>query len=359
MSDWWNWPPFGLPNKTKQIELLAALRELTTHHQRHCPQYRAILESQAVKTIEFGDLSEIPFLPVRLFKHLDLMSMERSSIFKTLSSSGTAGQQVSKIFLDKETATAQARALVKILQDFIGVQRLPLLIIDHPAVMSDRRTLSARGAGILGISSFGRDHTYALRDSDMSLDLEAIKGFLERHRGAPVLVFGFTFMVWKHFVQALRDLAVEVQLDQAILLHSGGWKKLEEQAVDNQTFKTTLTELTGINRVHNFYGMAEQVGSIFMECEQGVLHAPAFADVLIRRPFDWNVLPKGQAGLIQVLSILPRSYPGHSLLTEDVGMVLDEDQCLCGRLGKTIRVLGRIQQTEIRGCSDTHASSVN
>ncbi len=359
MSDWWNWPPFGLARETKQFELLTALRELTTYHEGHCAQYRAINESQAVKLNDISDLSQIPFLPVRLFKHLELMSMERTSIFRTLTSSGTGGQQVSKIFLDKETASAQTRALVKILQDFIGVQRLPLLIIDHPSVVKDKLSYSARGAGILGIANFGRDHTYALRDEDMSLDLESVNSFLERHQGAPVLVFGFTFMIWKYFVKALRDLSTEVQLDQAILLHSGGWKRLEEQAVDNQTFKSRLAESTGIHRVHNFYGMAEQVGSIFMECEQGVLHAPAFADVLIRRPLDWNVVPNGEAGLIQVLSVLPRSYPGHSLLTEDIGLVLDEDQCPCGRLGKVFRVLGRIQQAETRGCSDTHTSLVN
>lgn len=358
MNDWWGRPPFGLPSEAKQVELLSSLRQLTAHHHQLCAPYRAILDSQNISPDDIRDLSQLPFLPVRLFKHLELMSMERSSVFKTLTSSGTEGQQVSRIFLDKQTAFAQTRALVKILQDFIGVKRLPMLIIDHPSVLKDKLSLSARGAGILGIANFGRDMTYALRDEDMSLDLEAVQSFLERHQETPILVFGFTFIIWKYFVHALRDSSVAVRLDQATLLHSGGWKKLEEQAVDNQTFKSTLAEFTGIQRIHNFYGMAEQVGSIFMECEQGVLHAPAFADVLVRRPLDWKILPNGEPGLIQVLSILPRSYPGHSLLTEDVGLVLDEDQCACGRLGKTIRVLGRIQKAEVRGCSDTHANLV-
>ena len=50
------------------------------------------------------------------------------------------------------------------------------------------------------------------------------------------------------------------------------------------------------------------------------------------------------------------SYPGHSLLTEDEGILLGEDDCRCGRLGKYFKIVGRIKNAEIRGCSDTYAN---
>ena len=53
--------------------------------------------------------------------------------------------------------------------------------------------------------------------------------------------------------------------------------------------------------------------------------------VLIRDPHDWSVAPVGQTGLLQTLSVLPRSYPGHSLLTEDLAAVCGVDDCPCGR----------------------------
>jgi len=92
---------------------------------------------------------------------------------------------------------------------------------------------------------------------------------------------------------------------------------------------------------------------VFVECEHGHLHAPAFADVLVRNPDDWQVLPNGHSGVVQVLSCLPGSYPGHSLLTEDLGTVLGEDDCPCGRLGRYFHIHGRVPQAEVRGCSDT------
>ena len=58
-----------------------------------------------------------------------------------------------------------------------------------------------------------------------------------------------------------------------------------------------------------------------------------------------------ETGVVQVVSALPRSYPGHSLLTEDLGDLLGEDDCRCGQLGRTFRVLGRVPKAELRGCS--------
>ena len=50
------------------------------------------------------------------------------------------------------------------------------------------------------------------------------------------------------------------------------------------------------------------------------------------------------------------TYPGHSLLTEDEGMIQGVDDCPCGRKGKYIKIIGRIRNAEIRGCSDTYAA---
>ena len=55
-----------------------------------------------------------------------------------------------------------------------------------------------------------------------------------------------------------------------------------------------------------------------------------------------------------MLSALPESYPGHSILTEDLARVEAVDSCPCGRHGKAVSVLGRVPKAELRGCSDTH-----
>lgn len=137
------------------------------------------------------------------------------------------------------------------------------------------------------------------------------------------------------------------------MIHGGGWKKLNDQAVDADTFRKRVREACGVDTVLNYYGMVEQTGSIFMECPAGHLHASVLSDVVIRDSADFSEKKTGR-GLIECRSLLPTSYPGHILLTEDEGEILGVDDCPCGRLGKYFRIYGRVKGAEIRGCSDTY-----
>lgn len=360
LEAFFNAPVYGLPAAEKRALLDAELARLTAHHRAACPAYGRILaaygDTPPGGAPVFPGGASAPMLPVSMFKLHDLASVPQEAVFKTMTSSGTTGQRPSRIVLDAGTARLQTRALARIMTEFLGPKRLPMMIVDHPSTVKDRRSFSARGAGILGMMTFGRRHAYALSDEDMSLDWDAIGAFAEAHAGQPVFAFGFTFMVWKYLLQALERAGRKLPFENAVLVHSGGWKKLESEKVSNEIFKDRARELGGFSRVHNFYGMVEQTGSIFVECEAGHLHAPVFADIVIRRPDDWSECAVGEPGVIQVLSVLPQSYPGHSLLTEDEGVLLGEDDCPCGRMGKTFRVLGRLPKAELRGCSDTFAA---
>jgi hypothetical protein len=227
-----------------------------------------------------------------------------------------------------------------------------MLILDSEEVVQNRSMFSARGAGILGFSMFGSRRLYAF-DKEMRLRETEVLAFLEQYRGEQILLFGFTYIVYAYFLKALEKSNRTFDLSKSILIHGGGWKKLIDQAITNEDLKRRLKNSCGLTQVYDYYGMVEQTGSIFMECEAGFLHAPVYADVLIRRPIDFTIAEFGEIGLIQVLSLLPMSYPGHSLLTEDEGVIYGEDTCSCGRLGKYFKIIGRIKMAEIRGCSDT------
>lgn len=347
--------PFGLAAAEKRAALLLGLDALTRFHYHHCEPYRRVVDAAfgGLKATPYAALEELPFVPVSLFKRFELRSVPPAEVFRVLSSSGTTGQAVSRVVLDRETASHQAKALVRIMQHFLGKERLPMVILDHPGVLAKREAFSARGAGILGLMQFGRQPIYALRD-DMSFDFEGVERYVGAHQGRPVLFFGFTFMVWRHAISALAAAGRPLPGSSGVLIHSGGWKKLEHERVDAATFNARAQEWLGVGRTLNFYGMVEQVGSVFFENGIGALHAPVFADVLVRDPFTLRPVAAGQQGLIQVLSVLPRSYPGHSLLTEDIGEWLGEDDPRAGMNGRYFRVAGRAAQSEVRGCSDTY-----
>jgi phenylacetate-coenzyme A ligase PaaK-like adenylate-forming protein len=346
--------PYSLNKEAKHKMLNERLRTLTRYHYEHCDAYKRIVKAEKIDINNLPEYDNIPPLPVRLFKDYELRSVGQDTVAKTLTSSGTTGQQVSKIYLDKTASANQTKTLTHIMSAWLGSKRLPMLILDTSAVIKNRTMFSARGAGIIGFSVYGSKRLYAL-DEEMKLNINGIQNFLEEHKGETIFMFGFTFMVWQYFYREFLKTGYKPDLSKAILVHGGGWKKLANEAVTPDEFKKSLHEVCGIvpENIHDYYGMVEQTGTIYMECECGHLHAPVYSDVLIRHSKDFSLAGKGERGYIEVVSVLPESYPGHILLTEDEGELLGEDDCPCGRLGKYFQVYGRMPGAEIRGCSDT------
>jgi hypothetical protein len=350
-----NYLQYSLSRLDKENLLIPILKDRHSFHINHCGEYRNIIHSIGAEN-SITSFNSMPFLPVRLFKELELRSIIKEDVFKTLTSSGTTSQTVSKIYLDKETAVMQTKALASIITSFVGGQRLPMIIVDSKNILKNKQEFNARGAGIIGLSNFGRDHLYIL-DENMELDFDSLNAFLQKHKETPILLFGFTFMVWQYFISKLQTLNRTCSINNGILIHSGGWKKLIDLSISNDKFKSIVNELTGIKRVYNFYGMVEQVGTVYMECDKGFFHSSNFSEIIIRSPLDWSICRTGEEGLVQTISILPASYPGNSILTEDIGVIHGVDDCKCGRKGTYFTIKGRLPKSELRGCSDTHAYS--
>lgn len=354
IEDFYSHNPYELNKEEKGKLQLKELKELTEFHRKHSQPYCNFLNAVGYDPEKIQSVEELPFYPVRMFKNHDLISIPKDQVFKTMTSSGTTGQSVSKIYVDRETAMIQQKVMVKILADFWGPKRLPLLVVDAPSVLKDRKTFTARGAAIIGLNVVARETKFCLNE-DMTLNYEILDQFMEKYNGQRFIIFGFTFMVWQHFYKVLEEHGCPYDFSEAFLMTGGGWKKLESESVSRAEFKNRLGKACGIQHFLDHYGMVEQTGCIYAECEFGHLHASIYSDVIVRNPMDFSVCSQGERGIIQVVSVLPHSYPGHSLLTEDEGIILGEDDCPCGRKGKYIQILGRMKSAELRGCSDTYA----
>ena len=272
-----------------------------------------------------------------------------------MTSSGTTGQTVSKIYVDKETAILQQKVMIRILSDYIGKNRIPILVIDSPSTVKNRIMFSARGAAIIGLNIVAKKMVFALNE-DMTINWDVVNEFFDTYGKEKFLIFGFTFIVWQHLYQELINKNKKFNLPEAFLMTGGGWKKLTSQKISREEFKKRINDTLGIKNFLDHYGMVEQTGCIYAECEYGHLHASIYSDVIPRRYEDFTPCEIGEEGILQTISVLTHSYPGHSLLTEDIGKILGVDDCPCGRKGKYIEISGRIKQAEIRGCSDTYAS---
>jgi len=353
--------PYRLPGDEKARRLLDVWRaELESVCQRHAGLGNYIRQ-WPVDFRAATRAADLPFLPVAMLKANPPLSLvEAHEIKRTLTSSATTGQAPSRIVLDAPTARRMTKGVLVILQDYIGSSRRPYLVVEAPGATGDKRELGARGAAIQGLQPFASEVHYCLRvdgGGEPVLERERLFQFAQAHARSTVLVYGFTYMLWNHLVKPLMAESACLGLPNVHILHSGGWKRLQHQSVDKKVFNEGLARVFGCSpeRVIDFYGLVENVGVIYPDCAEGNKHAPAFGEVIVRNPLTLEPVGKGETGLIQVCSVLPTSFPGHLLLTDDLAEVIALDGCPCGRRGMAFRFAGRAPKSEVRGCGNIQA----
>ena len=195
--------PYSLKFNEKKIIYKKIINQLTNYHYKNCREYKKILDFFNFNPKKNNSLDDIPFLPVKLFKEYDLRSVSIKKITKILTSSGTTGNKVSKIFLDKITTINQTKVLSKIMSNFIGKKRLPMLIIDTQSIIKNRSLFSARGAAVVGFSFIGSNVTYAL-DENLNINFNKVEDFINKYKQSNFLIFGFTSMIYEYFYKQFK-----------------------------------------------------------------------------------------------------------------------------------------------------------
>lgn len=342
--------PYQFNNSNKNELFLNFINQSTRHHYGNCKEYKKILNFFNYNPKIKYDISDLPYLPVQLFKHNELLSVKKNKIVKILHSSGTSTGMPSKIFLDKENSNNQINALKNIFQYHFGDQRLPMLIIEKKSLLTNNNNFDAKKAAFYGFSIFGKNYSFAL-NSLGEIDYDSINDFLTKYSKNNFIIFGFTNQVFETLINKLDTKKLDQNLRNGILIHGGGWKKMENNRISKKEFKKKLKIKTKIHKVFNYYGLVEQTGSIFFQCSCGYFTTSNFSDVLIRDS-NFNLCKDNQKGFIQLLSVLPTSYPGHNILTQDIGEIISSKNLKCGLDIKHFEVHGRSKIAEVRGCSD-------
>jgi hypothetical protein len=351
-------PPFAREPAERHAKLLAVLQaELSYAIKRHAP-LRRYIEAWPVDYRGAQRIADLPYLPVGVFKaDPPLALVSPDAIVRTLASSATTGQTPSRVVLDTETSRRMVKGVTSIIRDFIGPMRRPYLVIDTPESLLGGAQLGARSAAIQGLRSFATDITCCLQsdaDGQLRLDERALLAFAEQVGNADALVYGFTYVIWQHFVLPLRARGITLRLPNVRLLHSGGWKRLQDQAVPREAYAGGVASVFGCTaeRIVDFYGMVENVGIIYPDCAHGNKHVPAFAEVIVRDPLTLEPVQIGAQGLVQVCSALATSFPGFTVLTDDIAEIIRYDGCPCGRRGTCFRFVKRVPKAEVRGCGN-------
>jgi len=355
-------PVYGLGGAAKKTKLLAAMQEVTGFHYDNCEPYRRLCDQRGFSPEALTRLEDIPYLPASLFKDLLLISVPEESIHRQIHSSATSSGRPSKVGLDRETSRRQSKCFNRVVMDRIGNERRKFIVLDEPSTIGRSTMVSARASTIRSLLFCASEADACLTEDggNLSLDEEKFIGLMEAAQAAeePVMLFGFTFILYMFVVKKLMDQGMSFTLPpRSKVIHIGGWKKLEAAKVSPEKLIADCSQVFGLQAedIVDFYGFTEQSGMLYPTCEQGLRHVPSWAEIVVRDPFTLEPLGPNQEGLLQFLTPIQTSYPGHSVLTEDIGIIVREEGCPCGRHGTAFKMTGRAADAEIRGCGDIMA----
>lgn len=338
---------------------MQALQEETIFHYEHNDMYRRFCDRKGFDPHQPFTIEEMPPVSVSVFKELGfkLNSVPKEDLTLALQSSATSGVP-STIVVDKETAKRQAKAMIKVIGEFIGKERKPFLVMDIDPRSSYKKLLGARFAAVTGYLRFANKTGYFLKADENNVSYFDVEGIQEYVKGLdadkPVVVFGFTYILYQHVLQSIEKAGVNIQLPKGSkIIHIGGWKKLESEKISKDLFNEKLSKCFGISPadVIDIYGFTEQMGLNYPDCRCGCKHESTYVKILVRDIVTNEVLPAGKEGKLEFVTPVPHSYPGNAVLTDDLGAIIDEP-CPCGRSGKRFKILGRLKKAEIRGCGD-------
>ncbi|MDO4758644.1 MAG: acyltransferase [Rikenellaceae bacterium] len=310
---------FGIDSEEQfEREALAMFRRQAVD----CAPYAEYLALMGCNPKRVTCIEEIPFLPIRLFKHREIYcGAEKPEVVFT--SSATTGMTPSRhpmasLALYEEAFTEAFRrfygepaqwSLYALLPNYLQREGSSLVY------MADR-LIRACGSG-----GFYLDQHEQLI-ADMASDPK------------PKILLGVSYALW--------DLVERhaPKLTSTIVMETGGMKGHREE-LPKEAFHRILCEGFGVEAIHSEYGMAELTSQAYSK-GQNRFYCPPWMRVLVRDVNDPMAISdaKGRGGL-NIID-LANYYSCAFLQTEDVGIRHSDG---------SFEIEGRIDHSEIRGCN--------
>lgn len=308
----------------KEADFEAAALSIFRYQYQQNEIYRAYTDQLRVKPPEVKELQQIPFLPIQFFKthRVTCGSFEPELLFE---SSGT-------------TQTVNSQHLVKEVRIYEKSFRLAF----------EHFYGRAQGYRVIGLlpSYLERKHSslvYMVKDmieqsahpqSGFYLyEHDKLKQVLQDEQ-TPTLLIGVTF--------ALLDFADshQLHLKNTIIMETGGMKGRREEWTRDEVHSFLSTRL-GVQTIHSEYGMTELLSQAYSK-GGGKFECPAWMKVLLRDesdPLDASL--QRRSGVINVVD-LANIFSCSFIATDDIGKL---------HPGGSFEVLGRLDQSALRGCS--------
>ena len=336
---------------------LKAILENVEYHRAHCPEYAAILDGQKfscgnVQSID--DLYKIPPISTLFLKRHTLYSTDKKLLFSS-TTSGTSGT-VSHAGLDWRSARL---GLGMILGTFFTHKLFSLrptnyIVLGYePSKRNELGVVKTAYATTYAAPALHREYALKNTGTEYTLNLDGLKEALVRYEksGHPVRFIGFP-AYFMFLLKELKESGIKLNLHRkSLVMLAGGWKQFFSEQVDKHTLYTMSEEILGIGDAHfkEFFGAIEHP-IIYADCPNHHLHVPVYSRVIIRDA-DFNPLPYGKPGILNLLTPMLSSMPFCSVMTDDLAILHSGEKCGCGIRSPYVEILGRVGIADIKTCA--------
>jgi hypothetical protein len=290
------------------------------------PVYKAYVDSLGLRPENLDRTSQIPFLPVGLFKShsIQTTSFDPEMIFE---SSGTTQEVKSRHFV--KDVTLYQKSFTRGFEKFYGpVSSWCILGLLPSYLEKTHSSLVSMVSDLIKNSGQAQSGFYLYDHQKLYETLIQLE-----KQGQKTLMIGVTF--------ALLDFAekFEMKLDHTVIMETGGMKGRREELTRPEVHDLLKGKL-GVRTIHSEYGMTELLSQAYSKGE-GSFQTPPWMKVMVRADDDPSEVRDLGAGILNIID-LANIYSCCFIATDDVGRV-EED----GRF----EVWGRMDYSDIRGCN--------
>jgi phenylacetate-coenzyme A ligase PaaK-like adenylate-forming protein len=317
----------NLPVPTGPEEFSRLALETFRFQAEENPVYREYLRLLGCDPAGIQEPGEIPFMPIEFFRTHRVVSGPGKDI-RVFESSGTTGAATSRHHITDENLYVES--LTTCFNHFFGPPGDFCFLALLPSYLErGSSSLVFMMDRLINLSRDLRSGFY-LNQYD---ELETLLAELETEKRKTMLV-GVSF--------ALLDLAERhpMHLRNTILVETGGMKGRRAELTRDE-LHALLKKSFRLPSIASEYGMTELLSQAWSMGE-GIYSTPPWMKILIRDAYDpFERMPVGRAGGIDVIDLANR-YSCSFIQTQDLGRL---------HPGGTFEVLGRFDNSELRGCN--------
>jgi phenylacetate-coenzyme A ligase PaaK-like adenylate-forming protein len=291
------------------------------------PVYRSFCDLLYKHPSDVQKLEDIPFLPIEFFKTHKVISSKKD-IQQTFTSSGTTGNVVSQHHV--ADLDIYKKSFQKGFAHFYGN------IEDYTVLALLPSYLEREGSSLVYMVEDMIQESKHPKSGFYLNNLDALKQTLlelETSRQKTLLI-GVSY--------ALLDLVEfhQFELKHTIIMETGGMKGRRKELIKSE-LHAILKKGFGVNTIHSEYGMTELLSQAYSK-GNGLFSTPPWMKVLVRDPEDaLTILEEKKSGGINIIDLANINSCAF-IATQDLGKI---------HTNGTFEVLGRFDQSDIRGCN--------